>query len=207
MIRVEHGDMLEVIPRLVAEGIVADAIVTDPPYGLEFMGKLWDAPLKMWETGAQFTKPGIGDRETTWPAFGAFGAANPTCAVCGGRARGARKCSCVEPNWKPIGKRRGGPVKASDEPLPAINKVYQEWCETWAKSAFRVLKRGGYILAFWGHAHTSPTLVRDRRWIRHSRHHHVAAWAGISERQDAAKASLGTHLSRVQTGRQTLSAD
>jgi site-specific DNA-methyltransferase (adenine-specific) len=34
MIRVEHGDMLEAIPRLVAEGIVVDAIVTDPPYHL-----------------------------------------------------------------------------------------------------------------------------------------------------------------------------
>jgi len=33
-IRVEHGDMRKVIPRLVAEGIVADAIVTDPPYHL-----------------------------------------------------------------------------------------------------------------------------------------------------------------------------
>jgi site-specific DNA-methyltransferase (adenine-specific) len=34
VIRVEHGDMREVIPRLVAEAVVADAIVTDPPYGL-----------------------------------------------------------------------------------------------------------------------------------------------------------------------------
>jgi site-specific DNA-methyltransferase (adenine-specific) len=34
VIRVEHGDCLEVIPRLVAEGIAVDAIVTDPPYHL-----------------------------------------------------------------------------------------------------------------------------------------------------------------------------
>jgi site-specific DNA-methyltransferase (adenine-specific) len=34
VIRVEHGDCCEVIPRLVAEGVVADAIVTDPPYHL-----------------------------------------------------------------------------------------------------------------------------------------------------------------------------
>jgi site-specific DNA-methyltransferase (adenine-specific) len=32
--RVEHGDMLEVIPRFVAEGVVCDAVVTDPPYHL-----------------------------------------------------------------------------------------------------------------------------------------------------------------------------
>jgi site-specific DNA-methyltransferase (adenine-specific) len=42
VIRVEQGDCLEVIPRLVAEGVTVDAIVTDPPYGLEFMGKEWD---------------------------------------------------------------------------------------------------------------------------------------------------------------------
>jgi site-specific DNA-methyltransferase (adenine-specific) len=33
-IRVEYGDCLGVIPRLVAEGVVVDSIVTDPPYHL-----------------------------------------------------------------------------------------------------------------------------------------------------------------------------
>lgn len=42
MIRVEHADMLTVIPALVAEGVVVDAVVTDPPYGLGFMGVAWD---------------------------------------------------------------------------------------------------------------------------------------------------------------------
>src|SRR5712671_1554919 len=32
--RVIHGDMLEVIPQLVADGVVVDAVVTDPPYAL-----------------------------------------------------------------------------------------------------------------------------------------------------------------------------
>ena len=38
------GDCIEVM-RGMADGCV-DAIVTDPPYGLEFMGKEWDAPWK-----------------------------------------------------------------------------------------------------------------------------------------------------------------
>lgn len=34
------GDCLLVMPTMDAESV--DAIVTDPPYGLEFMGKAWD---------------------------------------------------------------------------------------------------------------------------------------------------------------------
>lgn len=35
-----HGDCLEVLPTLPAASV--DAVVTDPPYGLAFMGKDWD---------------------------------------------------------------------------------------------------------------------------------------------------------------------
>ena len=35
-----HGDCLEVM-RGMADNSV-DAVVTDPPYGIEFMGKRWD---------------------------------------------------------------------------------------------------------------------------------------------------------------------
>lgn len=37
--RIESGDMLEVVPRLVAEGITVDAVVTDPPYHLTITGR------------------------------------------------------------------------------------------------------------------------------------------------------------------------
>lgn len=39
-VTVHHGDNLDVLPTLDADSI--DAIVTDPPYGLSFMGKGWD---------------------------------------------------------------------------------------------------------------------------------------------------------------------
>jgi len=39
-----HGDCIEVMRGLPAASV--DAVVTDPPYGLEFMGKDWDAPWK-----------------------------------------------------------------------------------------------------------------------------------------------------------------
>ena len=42
--RLVHADCLDVLRTLEANSI--DAIVTDPPYGLEFMGKEWDAPWR-----------------------------------------------------------------------------------------------------------------------------------------------------------------
>lgn len=38
-VRIEHGDMLQVIPRLVAEGVVCDSCVCDPPYHLTIPGR------------------------------------------------------------------------------------------------------------------------------------------------------------------------
>jgi DNA modification methylase len=37
---VHHGDLFDVLPTLEAESV--DACVTDPPYGINFMGKAWD---------------------------------------------------------------------------------------------------------------------------------------------------------------------
>ena len=39
-----HGDCIKVMRALPDNSV--DAVVTDPPYGLEFMGKDWDAPWK-----------------------------------------------------------------------------------------------------------------------------------------------------------------
>ena len=41
MISLHHGDCLEVLASLPENSI--DAVVTDPPYELGFMGKSWDA--------------------------------------------------------------------------------------------------------------------------------------------------------------------
>lgn len=43
---VVHGDCLAYLASLDEESV--DAIVTDPPYGLGFMGKAWDAPDMAW---------------------------------------------------------------------------------------------------------------------------------------------------------------
>lgn len=40
MTTIHHGDCIEVMNQMPAESV--DAIVTDPPYGLGFMGRKWD---------------------------------------------------------------------------------------------------------------------------------------------------------------------
>jgi site-specific DNA-methyltransferase (adenine-specific) len=58
---VVHGDCIEVMATLDAESI--DAIVTDPPYGLGFMGKAWDSTgvafdPETWAAALRVAKPG-----------------------------------------------------------------------------------------------------------------------------------------------------
>lgn len=130
--------------------------------GLEFMGKEWDkiGSGKSYEHGGTFTKPGIGERHTKWPSFSStskYGTTNPTCAECGGRLRGAKKCYCPQPHdhWKPMGKRR----KQENEGLPENQtgggmknhlEAMETWHLQWLQEAHRVLEPGGVIKAFSG---------------------------------------------------------
>ncbi len=54
-----HGDCLEVLPALAAGSV--DCVVTDPPYGINFMGKAWDKALPdpaAWRECLRVLKPG-----------------------------------------------------------------------------------------------------------------------------------------------------
>lgn len=54
-----HGDCLDILPTLEENSI--DAIVTDPPYGLSFMGKHWDHGVPgeaFWREALRVAKPG-----------------------------------------------------------------------------------------------------------------------------------------------------
>jgi site-specific DNA-methyltransferase (adenine-specific) len=53
------GDCLEVMPTLEADSV--DAIISDPPYGLSFMGKQWDhgvPGVDFWTEAKRVAKPG-----------------------------------------------------------------------------------------------------------------------------------------------------
>lgn len=56
---VHHGDCLEVMKSLPDNSV--DAVVTDPPYGLSFMGKRWDydvPSVEIWQEVLRVLKPG-----------------------------------------------------------------------------------------------------------------------------------------------------
>ena len=58
MIRLEHGNCLEIMDKLIEEGVKVDAIITDPPYGTTDCK--WDSiiPLnEMWEKLNKLIKP------------------------------------------------------------------------------------------------------------------------------------------------------
>lgn len=57
--KIHEGDCLEILPMLEAASV--DAIVTDPPYGLGFMGKDWDhgvPGVPFWAEALRILKPG-----------------------------------------------------------------------------------------------------------------------------------------------------
>jgi len=57
--RLMHGDSLDVLKEMEANSV--DTIVTDPPYGLSFMGKKWDydvPSVELWTECLRVLKPG-----------------------------------------------------------------------------------------------------------------------------------------------------
>jgi DNA modification methylase len=57
--QLHHGDCLTIMPLIERESV--DAIVTDPPYGLDFMGKDWDHGVPgehFWREAYRCAKPG-----------------------------------------------------------------------------------------------------------------------------------------------------
>jgi site-specific DNA-methyltransferase (adenine-specific) len=125
-IRIYEGDCLEVTAGLADDSV--DAVVTDPPYGLEFMGKAWDK-----FGGSQRGKPGIGDRPTEWVSNQGWNGFR--CRGCGHLPHGGSPCQCDSPDF----------ARADNRLV-----MYQEWCRQWAVECLRVLKPGGYMLAFGG---------------------------------------------------------
>lgn len=124
LVTLHHGDCLEnlalrklgisdeVLKSLPDNSV--DAVITDPPYGIRFMGKAWD--------GADIEERTQRGREVC-----------PMPAGVGGLQGGYRSRA----------------AEAGRYDLSA-NAAFGLWCEQWVAECLRVLKPGGYLLAFGG---------------------------------------------------------
>jgi len=113
------GDCVGGMAEMEAESV--DSIVTDPPYGIGFMGKEWD--------GKAIANAAANDR-TTRKSLGPESASRP--------GRSQPRSSLAFGNAAVI----AGPIRAGAE--------FQTWVEAWATQALRLLKPGGHLLAFGG---------------------------------------------------------
>lgn len=151
--RIILGDSLKVLATLEAESI--DAVVCDPPYGIEFMGKDWDTFIPHDEVemhprwaDAKRSDPttanwgdGTSERYGKLPSYG--GTRNSfQCQTCGKRDafRNPHKCG-DDADWRKVPSYAG----ASPDVL-----AFEQFSKAWGVAAYRVLKPGGHLLAFGG---------------------------------------------------------
>lgn len=133
------GDCLEVLPALPAASV--HVVVTDPPYGLQFMGQGWDAPWRADRDIGRTRRPAMrtaglrdGAHRLPWPQSAP--GANVRCRRCRRWRVSSRPCRCAEPDFPGL--------------RAAAQRAYQDWCTRWAAGCLRVLKPGGHLVAFGG---------------------------------------------------------
>ncbi len=149
-VQLHQGDCLDIL-RTLADGSV-DAVVTDPPAGIEFMGKAWDSP---WQEG--FTKHGFSDGAKRKGApTQRLSTRNPMCKKCHKHIRGTGGCCCAEsqPDEDPAFVHRVR-VKQRAAFVGRMTDIFAE--------CLRVLKPGGHVLV-WAlprTSHWTATAVED----------------------------------------------
>ncbi len=154
--RIYRADCLQALPRLAADSV--DAIITDPPYGLEFMGKEWDSfrsddPGTNRNRGEHAGSHGTaeGGGENGHPARGKIAV-----AYGGGKRAGTFRCTGCGKRDQFRNEHTCGPstrwARELIDPFaaPPTMLAFQNWSREWALAAMRVLKPGGHLLAFGG---------------------------------------------------------
>ena len=136
--KIIQGDCLEVMEKFKDNSI--DTIITDPPYGLEFMGKEWDKliPNRGRHTGTDVKMFGDWEEKNFKQLPKLNQAKNYKCKKCGvykydKPRKNEKQANCVH-EWM---HRNMG-------------KEQQQFHYEWATEALRVLKPGGFLLAFGG---------------------------------------------------------
>lgn len=122
---IHHGDLFTVLPTLAEASI--DACVTDPPYGIGFMGREWDT-FKPAKTDADarrklrksFRQDHSGARYDGYQQ-------NPN-------TRGRKRSPAMSPSQIEYNRSLDG------------QRGFQEWTARWAAEVLRVLKPGAYLV-------------------------------------------------------------
>lgn len=152
------GDCLAVLRGMPAASV--DAVVTDPPAGIGFMGKTWD----------RFEAEGgshISDRLPT-VTVGGTPNRNPICRACGKRQRGEKKngipaCACEHPEFDTDAWRLRG------------RTAFVAFLSAALSEARRVIRPGGYALV-WAiprTSHWTATALEDAGWEIRDRISHL----------------------------------
>ncbi len=149
-VRLLNGDCIAAMAALPAESV--DAVVTDPPYGLEFMGRDWDR-FRVDDPGTtRHRGENAGDhgerldaeqrrnRRATVAYGGGKRPRTYRCTGCGKRDQFRNDHGCADARWA---AELIDPYSA-----PPTSLAFQNWTRLWAIEALRVLKPGGHLLAF-----------------------------------------------------------
>ena len=116
------GDCLEVLKTIPDNSI--DSVVTDPPYGIGFMGKAWDT------FEPDNVKKSVNNNTEHY-----------------------QKNIEKKKEIKNLKGRKNAPIGSNSTFAGTYDLTtkgkndYQEWCYEWGKECFRVLKPGGHLLA------------------------------------------------------------
>lgn len=125
LIDLRLGNCIEVMKSLEDESV--SAVVTDPPYGINFMGKAWD--------GKAIEEAMADPRDVS--SFQRL-----TGGVDGGpRKLISRTASAYQ--------TKAGEAGSYDF-TPKGMRAFQEWSQAWSREALRVLKPGAHIIVFGG---------------------------------------------------------
>jgi DNA modification methylase len=176
-----HADCLDVLREMESDSI--DSLVTDPPAGIEFMGKAWDS-FASWEAG---NSEGWEDRPEgrKFVQPGANTVGNPTCATCGKRRYGGKsKCRCEAPAFDMNhvqDLRTHHAISTRQNFIEAMTRILRE--------CLRVLKPGahGLVWAIPRTSHWTATALEDAGFeIRDVITHHFGS--GFPKSLDVSKA-------------------